>query len=57
MSPLLPFYFLLSFSLVLSLSKFNDFPTKNGVLLLTDYTFEEAFDEFEYVLISAHSHE
>lgn len=32
-----------------------DFPKKNGVLYLTDYTYEEACKEYEYVLISAFS--
>ena len=40
---------------ILSLSSGVYFPKKENIIILTDYTFEEAFEEYEYILISIYS--
>ena len=40
---------------ILCLSEGVFFPKKENILILTDYTFEEAFQEYEYIFISVYS--
>ena len=45
--------FLLFFIFVYDISCFKEgifFPKKENIIILTDYTFEEAFNEYEYLL-------
>ena len=48
------FYFLLIFN-ALTISEGVYFPQKQNIIILTDYTFEEAFKEYEYIFISIYS--
>ena len=40
---------------ILSISEGVFFPTKDNIIILTDYTFEEAFLEYQYLFISIYS--
>ena len=48
------FFFCLIFN-ILCISEGVYFPKKENIIILTDYTFEEAFDEYEYIFISIYS--
>ena len=48
------FFFSFIFN-ILSISEGVYFPKKQNIIILTDYTFEEAFDEYEYIFISIYS--
>jgi len=48
------FYFLLIYN-VLTISEGVYFPQKQNIIILTDYTYEEAFKEYEYIFISIYS--
>ena len=48
------FYFCLIFN-VFCISEGVFFPKKENIIILTDYTFEEAFKEYEYIFISVYS--
>ena len=51
---LIIFYFCFIFN-VLCISEGVYFPKKENIIILTDYTFEEAFKEYEYIFISVYS--
>ena len=48
------FFFCLIFNII-CISEGVYFPIKENITILTDYTFEEAFDEYEYIFISIYS--